>query len=178
MKTIMTIKQRDIEPGFSRELDVEFRERLAARAVLFDDNGRVVLLHVARFGYYKLPGGGVEAGEDMALALARELKEEVGASAVVVTEVGRVEEWREFGDQDGLHQISDAFLAKVDGEIGEPSFTEKELNDGFSVFWAQDIDEAIELVGGFLGHDEFGVRFMAMRDSCILKEAKKLIQSK
>lgn len=168
MNTILTITQQDIEPEFVPKEGVVFKERRAARAVLFDKNGRVALLHAARLGYHKLPGGGVEEGEDIALALARELQEEVGAEATVLSEIGEVEEWR-VDAAGGLHQLSEAFVAEVSGSIGEPEFTEKELADGFSVVWAQDIDDAISRVSETLDHEDSGVRFMTLRDKAILE---------
>ncbi len=173
MKDLLTIRQQDIEPEYVEQEDVEYRDRYAARAVLMDSLGRIALLFAGTRGYYKLPGGGVELGEDMSLALARELLEEVGAEAEVDGEIGRVEEWRVTSEK-ALHQISDAFSAHVVGEIGEPSFTEKELADGFEVFWAKNIDEAITLVSQTVDHDDIEVRFMSLRDKTILEAAKEL----
>ncbi len=168
METILTITQSDIDPGFVMPENATWYERYAARAVLTDASGRIALLHAAKRDYYKLPGGGVEPGEDMALALARELLEEVGAEADVVGTVGRVEEWRSFDGQN-MHQISDAYLAKVTGEIGTPDFTEKELAEGFSVVWAEGVEQAVSLVVSALDSPYPEVKFMALRDSTILK---------
>jgi len=174
MKMLLVVKQKDIEPDYIEEPNVEYRDRFAARAVLKDGDGRIAVLFARARGYYKLPGGGVEQGEDMSLALARELLEEVGAEAEISGEVGRVEEWRIL--QDGaLHQISDAFLMQVTGDIGEPDFTEKELADGFEVYWANDIDEAIQRVSQTLNHNDVEVRFMSLREKTILEAAKDLM---
>lgn len=171
MKELLTITQQDIDPQYIEQTNVQYRDRYAARAVLKDDLGRIALLFAGTRNYYKLPGGGVEQGEDMSLALARELLEEVGVYAEVHGEVGRIEEWRVSADK-ALHQVSDAFLARVVGEVGEPSFTEEELADGFEVFWAKDIDEAIARVSQTLNHDDFEVRFMSLRDKTILETTR------
>jgi len=55
--------------------------RLAVKAVAEID-GRLLMLRSATGGDYKFPGGGAEAGEDDATALARELDEECGRDVV------------------------------------------------------------------------------------------------
>lgn len=169
MNVLRTIRQSDVEPGYSGAVS-SYKERYAARAVLSDAAGRIALLHAAQRDYYKLPGGGVEEGEDMSLALARELLEEVGAVAEVTGEIGRVEEWRD-RENGGLHQVSDAYSAAVSGPIGEPDFTESELAEGFAVKWADDIEEAVWLVEAAKDNPDTEVRFMALRDVTILRSA-------
>ncbi|MBA2755265.1 MAG: NUDIX domain-containing protein [Chloroflexia bacterium] len=60
--------------------------RLSARALLFDDSGRLVLVRRSRPGqasYLTTPGGGVEPGESLEAAAARECGEELGAEVIV-----------------------------------------------------------------------------------------------
>jgi ADP-ribose pyrophosphatase YjhB (NUDIX family) len=65
--------------------------RHSARAILFDDAGRLVLLRRTRLGqapYWTTAGGGVEAGDaSVEAALHRELKEELGAEATGASQV-------------------------------------------------------------------------------------------
>ena len=133
MNTLLTIREQDITPGAPVTDSAGYRRREAARAVVFDSSGKVALLHVGLHGYHKLPGGGIDAGEDARAALARELSEEIGCKAEVTGEIGRIVEYR---DQYKLEQISYCFIAAQIGEKGVPDFTDKELQEQFSIVWA------------------------------------------
>ena len=52
--------------------------RVAAGALFFDDQGRVLLVHPTYKDSWDIPGGYVERGESPAAACRRELKEELG----------------------------------------------------------------------------------------------------
>lgn len=171
MKLLATIRQSDVDSTFGEDANVSYVERHAARAVLLDDRGRIALMYAGVNDYYKLPGGGVESGEDMHTALARELMEEVGANVRVISEIGRVEEWRVLKD-DAMHQVSDAYIARVKGELQSPAFTDKELAEGFEVRWVNGFDEAMKLLADNMDHNKMNVRFMSMRDHSILSAAK------
>jgi len=71
---------KTIDPEHIGKAGLGWQERAAARAVVRDVGGAIGLLHVTNAGYYKLPGGGVESGEDLREALVRECKEELGVS--------------------------------------------------------------------------------------------------
>jgi 8-oxo-dGTP pyrophosphatase MutT (NUDIX family) len=51
---------------------------LGVRAVVFDGEGRVLLIRHSYTPGWHFPGGGVEPGETIAVAMARELEEESG----------------------------------------------------------------------------------------------------
>jgi len=145
-----------------------YRERRAARAVVFDGK-QVALLHASRFDYYKLPGGGIEEGENIQEALQREMLEEVGCTVNVLQELGTIVEYR---DKENLHQESICFVAEVAGSIGKPHFTEEELVEGFSVFWADSLSAAIELLKKDATSSQvYESAFMQARDLRFLQEA-------
>ncbi|MDT0351119.1 NUDIX hydrolase [Pseudonocardia charpentierae] len=52
--------------------------RVAAGALFFDDQGRVLLVHPTYKDTWDIPGGYVERGESPAAACRRELREELG----------------------------------------------------------------------------------------------------
>lgn len=170
MKRILTIQEQDISPEAPTVDNSNFRKREAARAVVSDSDGRVALLRVGLHGYHKLPGGGVDEGEDVPTALERELLEEIGCKAEITGEVGEIIEYR---DQFEMVQTSYCFTANQVGEKGKPDFTEKELKEQFSIVWANDIDEAITI----LENDEptnYEGKFIKVRDLALLQAAKEL----
>jgi 8-oxo-dGTP pyrophosphatase MutT (NUDIX family) len=171
MKTILTLQEKDVNPNSEIAEPKAFRLRRAARAVVTDAQGRVALLHVSRQNYHKLPGGGIDEGEDIATALERELLEEIGCQAKVTAEIGEIEEYR---NQWGLHQTSYCYMAQQFGEQKPPDFTEEELSEGFEIRWVDSIDEAIAILGRDVPANYDG-SFIQPRDSAILKAAKALV---
>lgn len=168
MKSILTIREQDIMPE-APIIDIgNFCKREAARAVVSDNAGKIALLRVGLYDYHKLPGGGVDDGEDIPTALERELLEEIGCKAEVTGEVGEITEYR---DQFELEQISYCFVATQIGEKGEPDFTEKELREKFSIVWTDNIDSAIALLEQDKPTNYEG-KFIQKRDLALLKAAK------
>lgn len=170
MKLIAEIYEQDVNPGAPQIDDTAFRTREASRAVVFDASGKVALLHVGLHHYHKLPGGGIDEGEDVPTALERELMEEIGCKAEVTAEVGSTIEHR---NQFELVQTSYCFLANQIGEKGEPDFTEKELRNQFAIVWADDINHAITLLEAD-APDDYEGKFIKIRDTALLKAAKEL----
>lgn len=167
--TILILDQQDMDPTVDTSDRDTYYQRKAVRAVLSDAEGRIALLHAGQRDYYKLPGGGVDEGEDLSAALVRELLEETGSQAEVTKELGMVVEWR---DAHKMHQVSYAYSAIIVGEVGSPEFTQSEIDERFELIWADSLDAAIELVESKTQHDDIAVVFMAKRDTAILKAAK------
>ena len=167
MNTILTITHQDFFPDSPR-LDTDtFRIREAARAVVVDENGRVALLKVGKHSYHKLPGGGIDEGEDKIEALSREFIEEIGCDANVIAGLGAIVELR---DKWELKQTSYCYLAKQFGPISEPEFTPEEIADGFSVVWVDSVDIAITLLENDRPTNYEGL-FIQKRDLTLLNHA-------
>lgn len=145
--------------------------REAGRAVVIDQDRKIALLYVSKENYYKLPGGGVEAGEDKILALSRECIEEIGCNIDIVTEIGSIIEYRKIFE---LNQTSYCFLAKVKGLKGIPDFTESEKKRGFEIVWLP-YEEAIKALSENNTTSIEGKLYITPRDLAFLKEAKTLI---
>ena len=120
----------------------KYNIRKAARSVAFNDENKIAILNVSRYNYHKLPGGGIEDGEDIYEALRREMLEEVGANIEVTGEIGTIIEYR---NKFELLQISYCYKANIVGELMSTNFTDKELSGGFMLEW-RTLDEAIEML--------------------------------
>lgn len=171
MNNLLTITDKDFN---TEALDVDastFRKREAARAVLLDADGGVFLLNVSKQGYHKLPGGGIDDGEDVQDALRRELLEEVGCEAEIVTELGTVTEFRGF---ESLHQVSYCYLAKQTGAQRASRLEEDEIAEGLHEVKAGSIDDAIKLLESDTPENVEG-HFIRKRDLCFLKAAQTIV---
>lgn len=169
MRLLRTIDLDALPPETLTSLKI----RQAARAIVFDDQQNIALLHVEKGGYYKLPGGGVEDGEDLITALKRECLEEIGCHVDVGQELGMIIEYR---GKYNIKQESYGYITHLIGPKGIPSFTEKERADGFTVVWVS-LPRAIELVSQANTEDYQG-QFIIPRELVFLREAEIALLSK
>lgn len=166
MKLLREIKDKP----FPKNRKVGFRE--ASRAILFDNDNLIPILFVSKENYHKLPGGGIEGGEDKTQALVREVLEETGCETEITGEIGKIEEYR---SEFNLSQISYCYLGKITRK-GEPHFEEKEINEGFKLVWLT-LDEAIKTLGNDKPQNYEG-GFIQKRDLTFLKKVKEIINIK
>lgn len=74
MEKILIMDEKNYAP------DLEEIYRVAVRGIIFID-GKLLMIEDS-FGEVKLPGGGIDDGEDDYKALAREVKEETGYDVI------------------------------------------------------------------------------------------------
>ena len=112
-------------------------ERLAARAIVLKGQD-ILLLYTQRYDDYTLPGGGIDAGEDITQGLVRELQEETGARNISnVQAFGCYEEFRPWHKDDyALMQMkSYCFTCDIDEQLGDTQFEDYEMNNGMKPVW-------------------------------------------
>ncbi|MBK5242711.1 NUDIX domain-containing protein [Clostridium sp.] len=170
MELINEIYEKDI--GYnSKNTDVVYKLRKAARAIVINDSGKTALLYVSKNNYHKIPGGGIEEGECIEIALHREVMEEVGVNIDVLGEIGIIIEYRNEFQQ---LQISYCYYAKAKGEIKATSFTDEEISDGFKLKWV-DFDEALTILENDIPDNYIG-KFIQSRDLLFLKSAYDILK--
>jgi len=162
MRILQTIKDGEIEKNF--------KERNAVRAVLFDSNRNIPLLFVSKYNYHKLPGGGIESGENKSEALIREVREEVGAQINIKEEIGKVVEIR---SKFNLKQISYCYYGDVIS-VGRSHLEQSEIDEGFQLVWLR-LDSAIKALQNDKPANYEGL-FIQKRDLIVLKEVKSKVE--
>lgn len=173
MKTLLKITDKDVYQDPAVFDITNYRHRKAARGVVFNAKGEIYLLKNSANRYHKLPGGGVEDGENIEAAFARELHEEIGTQATIIAELGITIEYRA---RESEMQTSYCFVAIQSGAETPPEFDPQEQIEGFTRIKVRDIYAAISL----LEQEKittYNSAFILRRDLALLKAAKPIINN-
>ncbi|KAE9370187.1 hypothetical protein N431DRAFT_484473 [Stipitochalara longipes BDJ] len=121
--------------------DRQYTKRQSVRTIAMNTAGEIAILYAKKEDYYKLPGGGIEAGENHQAAGTREAMEEIGCRVKMSKRcLAITEEWRIH-----LHQTSYCYVAHVLEDTGATALTEEEIEDGLEHRWVH-VDAAIKLM--------------------------------
>ncbi|WP_274365884.1 NUDIX hydrolase [Paenibacillus thermotolerans] len=170
MQLIKRITDHDINGDFPSF--IETVSRYASRGVLIDDDLNVAMMYMSNLNLYKLPGGGVDEGENRVDAFLREIKEETGYEADLIHELGYIEEHKKRND---YFQLSYCYVAKARNNAGPAMLTEEEIQLGMTVKWMK-LDEAVELMNRSAKYcEDYSTKFMLLRDIIIIKKATEVL---
>lgn len=146
--------------------------RLGARGIVLNGVGDIALIHKTLKNEYKLPGGGIDEGEDPAAAFIRECREELGCMVEIIEELGTAVEYK---SQENFKQLSFVYVAKKVDELDSRSLTDKEKDEGTEFVWLPKL-QALEAMRRSLGelkqskYDSiYRTKFMVLRDIRILE---------
>ncbi|MBQ3061046.1 MAG: NUDIX hydrolase [Lachnospiraceae bacterium] len=150
-------------------------DRYIARAIVVDDEGYYYFVRARRdddFGKAVLietSGGGVEDGEDLEIAIKRELKEELGADVDVLCKIGVV---RDYYNVIHRHNINNYYLCKVKS-FGDKNLTQDEIECFHLSTLKLTYDEAVKEYEK-CSTTKIG-RLVANRELPVLRAAKEII---
>lgn len=140
MQTIMILDEKN----YTENMPVF--ERFVVRALIEKDG--LFAMQQGKNGEYKIPGGGMDAGESIVQALAREVQEETGLVIIPesMKELGEIVEVRQDIFDENIKYIAHSmhYACEVEPEMVETALTESEKEKGFQLAWA-DIDTIIEI---------------------------------
>jgi 8-oxo-dGTP pyrophosphatase MutT (NUDIX family) len=116
----------------------------------------LLMVYSANVGDYKFPGGGVDDGESHEQALAREVREECGASLLSVDgELGAIIEYNfaKEKDFDVFKMTSHYYFCHAGDDFGAQTLDDYERDLDFKPVWV-DIDFAISTNQSLLDSDK------------------------
>ncbi|MCM3590449.1 NUDIX domain-containing protein [Brevibacillus borstelensis] len=146
--------------------------RYGSRGVLVDDMLNVAMMYMSKINLYKLPGGGIDEGENIRDAFLREIKEETGYEAEIIHELGCIEEHK---NKNNFMQYSYCFIAKAIKGNGNTMLTESESQLGMTMEWMT-FEKALEVMDfAEINCVDYSTRFMIVRDKTILEKAINLL---
>lgn len=126
----------------SKTYEAPYKKKyVSCRAIIIED-GKILLSHESKTGFYMSPGGGVESGESYEECVKRELMEETGYEITPLEHAFTINEYC----YDTLY-ISEYFVCKTIGK-GVQSLTATEVFKGMVPRWIE-LPKALEIFGDY-----------------------------
>lgn len=172
MKLLRTIRDSDVFPGSIDRTPTDFAEKTLVKAVIFDEDERVGLVHASKHRFDRLPGGIVPPDSKVLESLKAQVRNEVGCDIDIIEELGEIVEFR----QDTRERWT-CYCYIVRPVEGTQNFTptKEETADGHEVKWYDGLDLAISAV--LNSHaDSYDARYIIERDTTFLREAELSLQ--
>ncbi len=135
---------KEIEISGANRFDAFTKTRVGSRALILRD-GRILLSHETRLGWWLIPGGGMEEGETPEICCKREVEEETGYIVQPLREFLTLYEYYE-----EYRYISHYFVCEVIGQ-GKMNLTDAEKKRGLEPEWMR-LQDAIDL---FSRHQDY-----------------------
>lgn len=165
MQLLTEISAHTLGRGQEEILGKQYELRKSARGIIVNNEGKIALQHLQNRDYHKLPGGGIDPGEQETDALVREILEEVGYSITDIKKLGVVIEYRLF---ENLLHISYGFVATAKTKEHEPKLEPGEIAEGQITTWITP-EEALNLMKQDTPNEEQGF-YILEREKTFLKE--------
>jgi ADP-ribose pyrophosphatase YjhB (NUDIX family) len=175
MDILVTLHDSNSMPSEDDSKDSHWRLRDVAKVVLRNKDGFIALIGNNLNEYLTLPGGGVNAGEDIQLAAIRECEEETGFVIALDEQLGTTEDYR---SRNGLHYINHGFVGTV-VRAGRRSPTSSETDVGIRVEW-HSVSDALAISNRQLASVSdikfYNTSFNVVRDHIFLVRADAVIR--
>ncbi len=166
-------------------MPVEFKnpiKRNGARGIVVREDGKIAIINKVKENVFKLPGGGIDAGETPEQAFKREVIEEVGCEVEIINKLGTTEESKSNGN---FIQLSQVFVGEVTKDLGHLDLTEKEIAEGTVVRWLTP-EQGLEKISSCVDkikdspcdadENAYASKFIVTRDKYIVEQYIKSIQ--
>lgn len=144
--------------------DMPLVERFGVRAII--KRKGLYVMQKSSDGEYKIPGGGVEKGENLIDALIREVLEETGLTVIreSIKEIGEVQEIRRDSFDANCKYIAHSYFyfCDVEADCQDTQMTANEIAKGYIPVW-EELDTIIA------NNESVQKEFWTIRDTEFLK---------
>lgn len=137
---ITQIKDEDI--GEKAVIAEKYRQRFGARGIVIREDGKIAVFNKSLKNEYKLPGGGIDEGEETSEAFKREVFEETGCEIEIIDFLGTIEEIK---TQRAFKQLSYVYVGKVTKDTKCLHVTKQEAKEGAKLLWEKP-EKALRLI--------------------------------